>query len=115
MTSLESRLQELSETVGTYDRLRAHDQQEIAKLKNRIVEVKERRETVNNIGGVSGISFTGAEMPELLSAFEKLKKAIVKAKANGVGGGAVDTDALFGLQWKVGAGAHYSRDFGGNF
>ena len=35
MTSLESRLQELSETVGTYDRLRAHDQQEIAKLKNR--------------------------------------------------------------------------------
>ena len=35
VTSLESRLQELSETVGTYDRLRAHDQQEIAKLKNR--------------------------------------------------------------------------------
>ena len=35
MTSLESRLQELSETVRMYDRLRAHDQQEIAKLKNR--------------------------------------------------------------------------------
>ena len=41
-------------------------------------------------------------MPELLSAFEGLKEAIVKAKANG-GGGAVDTDALFGLRWKVGA------------
>ena len=62
--------------------------------------MNERREAeVDNAVAVSGISFEGADMPELLSAFERLKEAIIKAKANG--GGAVDTDVLFGLRWKV--------------
>ena len=60
--------------------------------------MNERKEAVDKVAAVSGISFEGVDMPELLSAFERLKEAIVKAKANG---GAVDTDALFGLRWKV--------------
>ena len=68
--------------------------------------MNERREAeVDNVAAVSGISFEGVDMPELLSAFERLKEAIVKAKANG---GAVDTDALFGLRWKV-SGAMQSQ------
>jgi len=32
--NLELRLQELSETIGTYDRLRQHDQEELSKLRD---------------------------------------------------------------------------------
>ena len=39
VNTLESRLQELSETVGTYDRLRQHDQSEIRKLKDKIAHL----------------------------------------------------------------------------
>ena len=67
----------------------------------RIAELNERKEAaLGNAAASSAISFEGAEMPELLSAFERLKAAIVKAKENG-GHSAIDTDALFGLKWKV--------------
>lgn len=40
VAGLESRLAELSETVGGYDRLRQNDQQAIQKLRDQLVDMK---------------------------------------------------------------------------
>merc|ERR1712080_52397 len=42
VVNLESRLQELSETVGTYDRIRNQDQLSIQKLKERFTNLKRK-------------------------------------------------------------------------
>ena len=42
VVNLEARLQELSETVGTYDRLRQQDQSAISRLKERVHQVSTR-------------------------------------------------------------------------
>merc|ERR1719158_1392355 len=44
--NLEARLQELSETVGTYDRLRQQDQASIQKLKERVHQLEGEKSTL---------------------------------------------------------------------
>ena len=46
VANLESRLQELSETVGTYDRLRQHDQLALQKLRERIAQLDQENKTL---------------------------------------------------------------------
>ena len=46
VANLESRLQELSETVGTYDRLRQNDQQAMLKLKERIAQLDQENQSL---------------------------------------------------------------------
>merc|ERR1712226_509996 len=46
VVNLESRLQELSETVGTYDRLRHQDQVSIHKLKERVHQLEGEKSTL---------------------------------------------------------------------
>ena len=46
VVNLESRLQELSETVGTYDRLRQQDQTSIQKLKERVQQLEGEKSTL---------------------------------------------------------------------
>ena len=46
MANLESRLQDLSESVGTYDRLRQVDQQAMQKLKERITQLDQENQSL---------------------------------------------------------------------
>jgi predicted secreted protein len=46
VANLESRLTELSETVGTYDRLRQHDQSSMQKLRERIAQLDQENQTL---------------------------------------------------------------------
>ena len=46
VVNLESRLQELSETVGTYDRLRQQDHQVMQKLKERISQLDQENQSL---------------------------------------------------------------------
>ena len=49
VANLESRLQELSETVGTYDRLRQNDQMSMQKLRDRIAQLDLENKSLQNI------------------------------------------------------------------
>lgn len=49
MANLESRLQELSETVGTYDRLRQNDQMSMQKLRDRIAQLDLENQSLQNV------------------------------------------------------------------
>ena len=49
VANLESRLQELSETVGTYDRLRQNDQMSMQKLRDRIAQLDLENQSLQNI------------------------------------------------------------------
>ena len=46
MANLEARLQDLSESVGTYDRLRQVDQQAMQKLKERITQLDQENQSL---------------------------------------------------------------------
>ena len=48
VANLESRLQELSETVGTYDRLRQNDQISMQKLRERIAQLDLENQSLQN-------------------------------------------------------------------
>ena len=48
VANLESRLQELSETVGSYDRLRQNDQISMQKLKERIAQLDLENQSLQN-------------------------------------------------------------------
>ncbi len=98
VTNLEARLQELSETVGTYDRLRQHDQQEIGKLREKLAAAAvdgRHQQEANRVP-----EFGLLAMPALLDSFYALKDAIKRANVDG----AVDTETLFGdgaQRWKA--------------
>jgi hypothetical protein len=49
VANLESRLQELSETVGTYDRLRQNDQMSMQKLRDRIAQLDLENQSLQNV------------------------------------------------------------------
>ena len=48
VANLEARLQELSETVGTYDRLRQQDQASIQKLKDRVQQLDQENSSLQS-------------------------------------------------------------------
>ena len=88
VTTLESRLQELSETVGTYDRLRQHDQSEIQKLKDRIFLLDEEKTALarSSHSPAEGQSpereedpFQGLALSVLMDRYKLLKEALKAA------------------------------------
>jgi hypothetical protein len=58
VTNLEARLQELSDTVGTYDRLRQHDQQAITRLKEKIEQLSQENRSLSRASSESPKSAT---------------------------------------------------------
>ena len=76
VNNLESRLQELSETIGTYDRLRQHDQAEIGKLQEKVTEVTQEKLLLSREMSMP----RGEEsVTELRDKFLKLKDALKEA------------------------------------
>jgi len=81
VNNLESRLQELSETIGTYDRLRQHDQQEINKLRQlNIVGSAAASAAETTVVQTSSSSVKeDLSLQELAEEFYRLRSALKKA------------------------------------
>lgn len=86
VANLENRLAELSNTVGTYDRLRQLDQENILKLKERIAQLGSSMDDQTVNSGVSNPTTTGIVIPskydnwninELISEILQLKNVLL--------------------------------------
>lgn len=83
VNSLETRLQELSETVGTYDRLRQHDQEEIEKLKERLQILDSEKRSLSRSLSESPkqvVSEQSDDAQKLLDVYKKVKVKLMEIK-----------------------------------
>ena len=83
VNSLETRLQELSETVGTYDRLRQHDQEEIEKLKDRLQVLDSEKRSLSRSLSESPkevVSELSDDAMKLLDVYKKVKVKLTEMK-----------------------------------
>ncbi|KAK3912433.1 GRIP and coiled-coil domain-containing protein 1 [Frankliniella fusca] len=81
VANLESHLAELSETVGSYDRLRQQDQQAIHKLKNHIAQLSINTSTVSNTEkDESAIELdSSSNVNNILLEMTKLKEKLIES------------------------------------
>lgn len=94
---LEARLQELSDTIGTYDRLRQHDQSEIERWKEKAAqfEASSRANSVSPIHHNESQcdEFARMDLDQLISVFQRLKSALIAANAKS--SNRVDLEQIF--------------------
>lgn len=90
VASLESRLQELSQAVGTYDRLRMQDRAAIQRLKERLSQLAQENAALANAAGNTARG-SAAELPApdsnldvntLLERFGKLRSLLKESNKN---------------------------------
>lgn len=72
VANLEARLQELSKTVGSYDRLRSQDQENILKLKEKISELSSSQKSSDKI-----IKTTNFDVNSIIDEILDLKKLLI--------------------------------------
>lgn len=70
VANLEDRLAELSNTVASYDRLRQHDQENIQKLKEKLLDATSSKGTV--------YSSENEDIEDILAEIERLKQILLK-------------------------------------
>ena len=75
MANLESRLQELSETVGNYDRVRQSDQNSLQKLRERIAQLDQENKNLQNVEIVNyhGDNDTNLDVQSLIERILRLR------------------------------------------
>ena len=75
MANLESRLQELSETVGNYDRVRQSDQNALQKLRERIAQLDQENKNLQNVEIVNdhGDNDTNLDVQSLIERILRLR------------------------------------------
>ena len=81
VANLESRLQELSETVGTYDRLRQNDQQAMLKLKERIAQLDQENQSlmIHKTQDLDGDNDTNLDVQSLIERILRLRTMLKDA------------------------------------
>ena len=81
VVNLESRLQELSETVGTYDRLRQQDHQVMQKLKERISQLDQENQSlmVHKKNDFDGDNDTNLDVQSLIERILRLRTMLKDA------------------------------------
>lgn len=72
VANLEARLQELSKTVGSYDRLRSQDQENILKLKEKISELSSSQKSFDKI-----IKTSNFDVSSIIDEILDLKKLLI--------------------------------------
>ena len=97
VANLESRLQELSETVGTYDRLRQSDQQSLQKLRERIAQLDQENKTLQIRGDekLDGDNDTNLDVQSLIERILRLRAML--RDANRRSENPVDLDELLDI------------------
>ena len=75
MANLESRLQELSETVGNYDRVRQSDQNSLQKLRERIAQLDQENKNLQTVEIVNdhGDNDTNLDVQSLIERILRLR------------------------------------------
>ena len=75
MANLESRLQELSETVGNYDRVRQSDQNALQKLRERIAQLDQENKNLQTVEIVNdfGDNDTNLDVQSLIERILRLR------------------------------------------
>ena len=75
MANLESRLQELSETVGNYDRVRQSDQSSLQKLRERIAQLDQENKNLQTVEIVNdhGDNDTNLDVQSLIERILRLR------------------------------------------
>ena len=75
MANLESRLQELSETVGNYDRARQSDQNSLQKLRERIAQLDQENKNLQTVEIVNdhGDNDTNLDVQSLIERILRLR------------------------------------------
>ncbi|TRY76795.1 hypothetical protein TCAL_07417 [Tigriopus californicus] len=92
---LEARLQELSDTIGTYDRLRQHDQGEIERWKEKVsqLEASHRASSVSPSHASEADEFDHLDLNDLIRKFQNLKSALIATNMKSTE--SVDLDHIF--------------------
>ena len=82
VANLESRLQELSETVGTYDRLRQNDQISMQKLKDRITQLDLENQSLQNNRKIDNLKGKILQLNEIMYFFKIFTPKLLRYVCN---------------------------------
>ena len=111
VANLESRLQELSETVGTYDRLRQNDQQAMLKLKERIAQLDQENQSlmVHKTQDLDGDNDSNLDVQSLIERILRLRTML--KDANRRSKNPVDLEDLLDLSEEGGESKKWKKSY----